>query len=65
MPGFNDLMRPSMYGGSYRHITALAADGHNLSAAPLIDTVVAGPLLRIRATFLLSRKGQGGDAFAA
>ncbi len=41
--GFNDLMRPSMY-GSYHHITALAADGRNLSAAPLIDTVVAGPL---------------------
>lgn len=41
--GFNDLMRPSMY-GSYHHITALAADGRDLSAAPLIDTVVAGPL---------------------
>ena len=41
--GFNDLMRPAMY-GSYHHITALAADGRELSAAPLIDTVVAGPL---------------------
>jgi len=41
--GFNDLMRPSMY-GSYHHITALAADGRDLSAASLIDTVVAGPL---------------------
>ncbi|WP_318378207.1 diaminopimelate decarboxylase [Enterobacter sp.] len=41
--GFNDLMRPSMY-GSYHHITSLAADGRDLSAAPLIDTVVAGPL---------------------
>ncbi|WP_318388706.1 diaminopimelate decarboxylase [Enterobacter sp.] len=41
--GFNDLMRPSMY-GSYHHITALAADGRDLNAAPLIDTVVAGPL---------------------
>ena len=41
--GFNDLMRPSMY-GSYRHISALAADGRDLTDAPRIDTVVAGPL---------------------
>lgn len=41
--GFNDLMRPSMY-GSYHHITALAADGRDLRNSPLIDTVVAGPL---------------------
>jgi diaminopimelate decarboxylase len=41
--GFNDLMRPAMY-GSYHHITALAADGRDLSAAPQVETVVAGPL---------------------
>ena len=41
--GFNDLMRPSMY-GSYHHITALAADGRNLDQAPRVETVVAGPL---------------------
>ena len=41
--GFNDLMRPSMY-GSYHHITALAADGRDLVNAPRIATVVAGPL---------------------
>ncbi|WLI76239.1 diaminopimelate decarboxylase [Kosakonia sp. H02] len=41
--GFNDLMRPAMY-GSYHHITALAADGRDLQHQPLIDTVVAGPL---------------------
>ncbi|MCM7536934.1 diaminopimelate decarboxylase [Enterobacter sp. DN] len=41
--GFNDLMRPSMY-GSYHHITALAADGRDLVNAPRIETVVAGPL---------------------
>lgn len=41
--GFNDLMRPAMY-GSYHHISALAADGRNLDAAPLLETVVAGPL---------------------
>ena len=41
--GFNDLMRPSMY-GSYHHITALAADGRDLVNAPRIETVVAVPL---------------------
>ena len=41
--GFNDLMRPSMY-GSYHHITALAADGRDLTQAPRGETVVAGPL---------------------
>lgn len=41
--GFNDLMRPAMY-GSYHHITALAADGRSLENAPRVDTVVAGPL---------------------
>jgi len=41
--GFNDLMRPSMY-GSYHHITALAADGRDLINAPRVETVVAGPL---------------------
>lgn len=41
--GFNDLMRPAMY-GSYHHITALAADGRDLTQAPLVETVVAGPL---------------------
>lgn len=41
--GFNDLMRPSMY-GSYHHISALAGDGRELAALPLVETVVAGPL---------------------
>jgi diaminopimelate decarboxylase len=41
--GFNDLMRPAMY-GSYHEISALAADGRDLSAAPAQETVVAGPL---------------------
>ncbi|QLR44462.1 diaminopimelate decarboxylase [Enterobacter sp. RHBSTW-00994] len=41
--GFSDLMRPAMY-GSYHHITALAGDGRDLTQAPHVETVVAGPL---------------------
>lgn len=41
--GFNDLMRPAMY-GSYHHVTLLAGDGRDLAGAALLDTVVAGPL---------------------
>lgn len=41
--GFNDLMRPSMY-GSYHHISALPQDGRSLGSAGLVETVVAGPL---------------------
>ncbi|ENA1755550.1 diaminopimelate decarboxylase [Yersinia ruckeri] len=41
--GFNDLMRPAMY-GSYHHISVLPADGRDLSHEPLIDSVIAGPL---------------------
>ncbi len=41
--GFNDLMRPAMY-GSYHHISALAGDGRPLEHTPQRETVVAGPL---------------------
>ena len=41
--GFNDLMRPAMY-GSYHHISALAGDGRSLELEPQRETVVAGPL---------------------
>ncbi|QMF91370.1 diaminopimelate decarboxylase [Citrobacter freundii] len=41
--GFNDLMRPAMY-GSYHHISALSGDGRSLEHTPQRETVVAGPL---------------------
>ncbi|WP_187488492.1 diaminopimelate decarboxylase [Duffyella gerundensis] len=41
--GFNDLMRPSLY-GSYHHISLLPADGRSLDENATIDSVVAGPL---------------------
>lgn len=41
--GFNDLMRPAMY-GSYHAISLLPADGRDRGAQPLRETVVGGPL---------------------
>ncbi|MFT4464387.1 MAG: diaminopimelate decarboxylase [Sodalis sp. (in: enterobacteria)] len=41
--GFNDLMRPAMY-GSYHAISLLPADGRDRGAQSLRDTVVGGPL---------------------
>lgn len=41
--GFNDLMRPAMY-GSYHHISLLPADGRNTENQPQRETVIAGPL---------------------
>ncbi|WP_085583723.1 MULTISPECIES: diaminopimelate decarboxylase [unclassified Pseudomonas] len=40
--GFNDLMRPAMY-GAYHHMTLLDAEGRPVDR-PLVDTVVGGPL---------------------
>ncbi len=41
--GFNDLMRPAMY-GSYHHISAITGDGRELEGDDTVDCVVAGPL---------------------
>ncbi|MBW9052560.1 diaminopimelate decarboxylase [Rhizobium mesosinicum] len=41
--GFNDLMRPALY-GSYHEISVLPRDGRSLSPSELRPTVVAGPL---------------------
>ncbi|MCX8956907.1 diaminopimelate decarboxylase [Erwinia psidii] len=41
--GFNDLMRPAMY-GSYHHISAIAGDGRELNEHHTQESVVAGPL---------------------
>ncbi|MNZ27040.1 Diaminopimelate decarboxylase [compost metagenome] len=52
--GFNELMRPSMY-GSYHGISLLAADA---AARATIDTVVAGPLCESGDVFT---QGEGGS----
>lgn len=41
--GFNDLMRPAMY-GSYHHISLLPADGRDVTAQPRVESVIGGPL---------------------
>ncbi|CAL4326494.1 diaminopimelate decarboxylase [Buchnera aphidicola] len=41
--GFNDLMRPAMY-GSYHHISVISGDNRNINEKETIDTVIAGPL---------------------
>lgn len=55
--GFNDLMRPAMY-GSYHHISALAADGRSLEHAPTVETVVAGPLCESGDVFYPAGRGK-------
>ena len=41
--GFNELMRPAMY-GSYHEMSVIAHDGRALDANPACPTVVGGPL---------------------
>jgi diaminopimelate decarboxylase len=41
--GFNDLMRPTMY-GSYHHISVISGDNRTINEKETIDTVIAGPL---------------------
>lgn len=41
--GYNDLMRPVMY-GSYHHISLIPGDHRSLIAEKLRDTVIGGPL---------------------
>lgn len=41
--GFNDLMRPAMY-GSYHHISVIPADGRSLENSAQTESIIAGPL---------------------
>ncbi|CAL4324347.1 diaminopimelate decarboxylase [Buchnera aphidicola] len=41
--GFNDLMRPAMY-GSYHHISVIASNNRKIDEKNTIDTIVGGPL---------------------
>lgn len=59
--GFNDLMRPAMY-GSYHHISLLPADGRDLEGQPLTDAVIAGPLCESGDVFT-QQAGGGVETF--
>jgi len=59
--GFNDLMRPAMY-GSYHHISLLPADGRQLDGQPLTDSVIAGPLCESGDVFT-QQAGGGVETF--
>lgn len=41
--GFNDLMRPTMY-GSYHHISVIAGDNRKINQKEKIETIIGGPL---------------------
>ncbi|MDE9454250.1 diaminopimelate decarboxylase [Xenorhabdus bovienii] len=60
--GFNDLMRPTMY-GSYHHISVLSVDSQhideaNSQGAGLHETLVAGPLCESGDVFTQSAGGE-------
>jgi diaminopimelate decarboxylase len=54
--GFNDLMRPAMY-GAFHAATLLAGDGTPTDDRPLLDTTLAGPLCESGDVFT---QGEGG-----
>ena len=54
--GFNDLMRPSMY-GSYHAISVWQQDGTPVQGRAIVPTVVAGPLCESGDVFT---QGEGG-----
>lgn len=54
--GFNDLMRPAMY-GSYHHITLIPADETAHDHQPWRETVVGGPLCESGDVFTQSAGG--------
>ncbi|WP_159714393.1 diaminopimelate decarboxylase [Blochmannia endosymbiont of Camponotus nipponensis] len=54
--GYNDLMRPVMY-GSYHHISLVPGDNRSITSEALRDTVVGGPLCESGDVFTQSMNG--------
>ncbi|URJ25329.1 diaminopimelate decarboxylase [Candidatus Blochmannia ocreatus (nom. nud.)] len=54
--GYNDLMRPVMY-GSYHHISIIPGDNRNITTEPLRDTIVGGPLCESGDIFTQNKTG--------
>lgn len=55
--GFNDLMRPTMY-GSYHHISVIPSDNREIEKNKTIDVVIGGPLCESGDIFT---QKEGGD----
>ncbi|HXK00443.1 MAG TPA: diaminopimelate decarboxylase [Buchnera sp. (in: enterobacteria)] len=54
--GFNDLIRPTMY-GSYHHISAFSKNGNPIKTGKKINTIVGGPLCESGDIFTQTEKG--------
>ncbi|QCI24485.1 diaminopimelate decarboxylase [Buchnera aphidicola (Muscaphis stroyani)] len=54
--GFNDLMRPTMY-GSYHHISIIPKNDRYINEKKTIETVIAGPLCESGDVFTQTNKG--------
>lgn len=55
--GFNDLMRPTMY-GSYHYISVVSGDNRKIDETQTIDTIVAGPLCESGDVFTQKEGGE-------
>ncbi|QJC32253.1 diaminopimelate decarboxylase [Enterobacteriaceae endosymbiont of Donacia versicolorea] len=55
--GFNDLIRPVMY-GSYHYISAISSKGKDMSIYPKVKTIVAGPLCESGDIFTQTDNGE-------
>lgn len=55
--GFNDLMRPAMY-GSYHHISIIPFDNRNIDYSKTIESIVAGPLCESGDVFTQIKDGR-------
>ncbi|XBC43193.1 MAG: diaminopimelate decarboxylase [Buchnera aphidicola (Meitanaphis flavogallis)] len=54
--GFNDLVRPVMY-GSYHHISVISGDGRKINEHDTVETVVGGPLCESGDLFTQNERG--------
>ncbi|QJC33464.1 diaminopimelate decarboxylase [Enterobacteriaceae endosymbiont of Donacia clavipes] len=55
--GFNDLIRPVMY-GSYHYISAISYQGKDMSVFPKVKTIIAGPLCESGDIFTQTNNGE-------
>ncbi|MDE5285658.1 MAG: diaminopimelate decarboxylase, partial [Buchnera aphidicola] len=54
--GFNDLIRPTMY-GSYHHISVISGDNRYIDQNTCVDTIIGGPLCESGDIFTQTSEG--------